>query len=676
MKEKLKKPPVLEKWFYTQSPLVITRPALRETAACLGYLAGGYILSCGRISGQPAPFAMGLIAAAGGGLRGLCGLLGAVTGFLTMQPFSQGLEMTSAGILTFVTMYIFSSLWVTKSGWFQCMVPGIMTASVGSIFLMSRQLTWAVVLGYVQNVLLAALSPLAFDSLLRGKRKSAGNLLAMCLFVLGAVFIPLPLGLKLGTVAGIALSIAAAGRVDFGTAAAMGAGIGGALDVATGAGGQWALAMAAGGLFGGAAPGRNRLVRSVLFAVSFLAASLMVGSISTEKGLALGVGLLCSFLIPPGLIVGREESAVAQSAALVEQQLSCGQEALKSLYDAIGIDPDQRVEQEQQHIFDKAAVKVCRRCTRYSHCWEKNSRETYNALRGALAAILERGEAVREDFPEAFSEECRHVEGLIVALNQELDGIACRSQCRTRNEENRLITSRTLLHLSKLLESNARQLRSDQRIPNEAYTIHVGVSAKGRRGIKVSGDRGICFHTDDGRVYAILCDGAGTGEAAARESLLAVDNLTALIRSGMSPENAMEFLNGMYILRESSGFSTMDVLELSLVTGQGTLYKWGAAPSYIRSGNAVKKVGTAAPPPGLGVGSTCGAEVIRLSLWGGDLVVLLSDGVSGDAVEELILTYEGSDVRELSAMLISRAEALGGEDDMTAAVLQLEELGP
>jgi stage II sporulation protein E len=265
------------------------------------------------------------------------------------------------------------------------------------------------------------------------------------------------------------------------------------------------------------------------------------------------------------------------------------------------------------------------------------------------------------------------MEGLLVALNQELDGIAYRSQCRSRTEENRLIVSRSLLHMSELLGENARQLRAVQRIPQEAYTVKVGVSAKGRHGVSVSGDRGLCLHTEDGRLFVILCDGAGTGPEAARESLLAVDTLTALLQAGMVPDKAMEFLNSMYILRDSGGFSTMDVLELSLLSGQGTLYKWGAAPSYIRSGTLVKKVGTAAPPPGLGVGSTSGPEVIRLSLWGGDMLVLVSDGVLGDETEELIRSYDGENVKELSNMLISQAEAMGGEDDMTAAVLRLEE---
>lgn len=675
MKEKLKKAPVLDKWFYTQSPLVITRPALRETGVCLTYLAGGFLLSCGKIYGQPAPFALGLLSAAGGGLRGLCALLGAAAGFLTMQSFSQGLELTSGAILTFVTMYIFGSLWVTKQTWFRCLVPGLMSAAVGGIFLFSRELTLPVLMGFLQNSLLAGLSPLAFDSFLREKHRSLGSLMTLCFLVVGGGTIALPMNVTLGAVGAVALAAAGIRRADFGTAGAVGAALGAAMDISLGTGGRWTFYLATASLCGSGGGKRHGMIRFLMFIVGVLAAALVTETLTVTLLVTLAGGMVISVLVPGGLIAGREESAVAQSAALVERRLTDGHKALGALYDAIGIDPGDRVEQERQHIFDKAAAKVCRRCTRYSQCWEKNSTDTYRALRTALAAILERGEARREDFPEVFSQECRHMDGLLVALNQELDGIVCRSQLRSRAEEHRLIVSRSLLHMSRLLEENARQLRCDQHLPEEAYTVRVGVCAKGRKGMKVSGDRGICFHTEDGQIYAILCDGAGTGEAAGQESLLAVDTLSALIQSGMGPENAMEFLNGMYILRDSGSFSTMDVLELSLVTGQGSLYKWGAAPSFVKSAGVVKKYGTAAPPPGLGVGSAYGAEVIRLSLWGGDMLVLLSDGVLGEGAEELIRTYAGDSVKELAGMLIAAAEAASGEDDMTVAVLKLEELG-
>lgn len=676
MKQKLKKRPILEQWFYTQSPLVITRPALRETISCLLFLVSGFVLACGQLAGQPAPFVLGLLSAAGGGLRGLCTLIGAIAGALTMQSFSQGLELTSAGLLTFVTMYIFGSLWVTKQPWFRCLVPGIMRAVVGGIFLFSRQLTPLLLAGYAQNVLLSALSPLAFDALLQKKRRSIGAMMSLAFFLIGLTRLPLPWDLNPGIIAACAITVLSARRTDPGTTAAVGACAGLSLDASLMTGGTWVLSITAGALAGACISRQHKWMRTILAAVGMGAAMLYLGDISSIYFANIGIGILLSLILPGTMIVGREESAIEQSSALVEQRLAFGETALHRLYAAIGLDPEQKAQQEREHIFDKAASKVCRQCTRYSICWERNAQDTYQTMRSVLGVILDRGEAQREDFPQEFSQECRHMEGLLVALNQELGSIACRSQFRSRNEENRLIASRTLLHMSELLEENARQLRSVQVTPQEAYTVKIGVAAQGRRGARISGDRGVCFHTDDGRLYAILCDGMGTGQDAAQESTTAVDTLSDLIQAGMQPDHAMEFLNGMYILRDTGCFSTMDVLELSLITGQGTLYKWGAAPSYVKSGKIVKKIGTAAPPPGLGVGSTSSAEVIRLSLWGGDMLVLVSDGVVREETEDLLRSYDGENVKELSSLLTAQAEAAGGEDDMTAAVLRLDELAP
>lgn len=48
----------------------------------------------------------------------------------------------------------------------------------------------------------------------------------------------------------------------------------------------------------------------------------------------------------------------------------------------------------------------------------------------------------------------------------------------------------------------------------------------------------------------------------------------------------------------------MDLLHIDLTSGEAELLKWGAAPSYLRCGDTVKKLGTASLPPGVGVGET------------------------------------------------------------------------
>ena len=52
---------------------------------------------------------------------------------------------------------------------------------------------------------------------------------------------------------------------------------------------------------------------------------------------------------------------------------------------------------------------------------------------------------------------------------------------------------------------------------------------------------------------------------------------------------------------------------MSLVSGEGFLLKWGAAPSYLRRAQRVVRLGAATLPPGLSAGGGNGAECIRLS---------------------------------------------------------------
>lgn len=671
MKEKLKNSNILDKWFYTDSPLVIAKPALREMGICLGHLLMGVILSCGTLSGQASPLALGFLSAAGGGLRGLCALIGATTGYLTMQSFAPGLQMTSSAILIFMTMYIFSSLWVVKQRWFICLVPGIMAGIIGGIFLFSQELSLSMLAGFFQTVLIAALSPLAFSPLLEGKKQKLGTLVALGCFLFGGNHITFPYGLTLGNIAAAMLLAASVRMGELRVAAAIAAICGIALDLSSSGGGFWCFLLAAGAVSGCGFPKKHPLLQLLGMTAGASAAGLLLGQPMTL--LPLLPGTVFSFLLPEGFISAPDMDSDALFS--VEQRLEQGASALSALSQRLGSAPELEQVQMGQQILDKAAGKICKRCSRYHTCWTKNTQETYRIFTHAMDAISQRGQALREDFPELFALDCRHMEGLLTAINQQLDSMALDARNRSRTEELRTVTGRTLLHLSKVLESDLQLIRSPGRMPGEAFAVKMGVSALGRGGGRLSGDRGLSFQTEDGRFFAILCDGAGTGSEAARESLMAVDALAGLIRSGMPAANAMELLNGVYILRDEGIFSTMDILELSLITGQATLYKWGSAPSLLRSGDTVKKIGSAAPPPGLGVGSTFGPEIIRLSLWGGDTLALLSDGALCRDTEEVFCRFPEENVKSLAACLIDAAKKSGSEDDMTVVVIRLEALG-
>ena len=202
------------------------------------------------------------------------------------------------------------------------------------------------------------------------------------------------------------------------------------------------------------------------------------------------------------------------------------------------------------------------------------------------------------------------------------------------------------------------------------WRLSLGVRAVGLRGDTLCGDAGACFQVRTLQ-YVLLCDGMGTGAGAKADAEEAISLLRAMITAGFAAPEAMALLNELYLLRGDGCFSTIDLLELDLCTAEGVLYKWGAAPSYLKKGGNVKKIGTASPPPGLGVGEEHRAGGVRLSLQRGELLVLTTDGVPEAACEQYLRTCGALSPRELAAGVVACASE-SEPDDRTAAAVQLE----
>ncbi len=210
----------------------------------------------------------------------------------------------------------------------------------------------------------------------------------------------------------------------------------------------------------------------------------------------------------------------------------------------------------------------------------------------------------------------------------------------------------------------------------EPLAVHVGEANAKKSGETVSGDRSLCFRTDEGMLYVILSDGMGSGPEAARMSGAALGILERFLRAGVTPELAIPILADLYLLRGGDGLecATVDLLGVNMFTGEASLYKCGAAPSYIKRGKGVKRL--ASP----GVSPRRGARKMssKLSLSPGSVAVMASDGLTAgpddrwlrDAIGEL----DGDDPGMMARELIGRArERVGGEDDMTVIAVACEE---
>lgn len=314
-------------------------------------------------------------------------------------------------------------------------------------------------------------------------------------------------------------------------------------------------------------------------------------------------------------------------------------------------------------LYDTVCDRVCLRCPGYIGCWERSADQTYQDLRSAAAKFLPRGSAAAADFPTRFLAGCRQPDSFVAAINDEINTKLTQLQSHRRREEYRAVLSEHYRILAQLISSRIpRTARSQPRFRPE-----LGVRALGRHGSRISGDRGACF-VQSGMLYLLLCDGMGTGPDAAQEAKSAISLLSSFLRAGAQPEEALQLLNGVYILRGNGSFSTVDLLMLDLSTGSGDLFKWGAAPSYLVTKKSVKKIGTATPPPGIGNESRPDRQ--RLSLQRGEKLVLVSDGAYGPATELCLASMTDADPQKIASEVVAQ-HAADGEDDMSAVVLCL-----
>ena len=204
-----------------------------------------------------------------------------------------------------------------------------------------------------------------------------------------------------------------------------------------------------------------------------------------------------------------------------------------------------------------------------------------------------------------------------------------------------------------------------------------GAAARRKDGETVSGDAGTWFKREDGRLYVLLCDGMGRGPAANRESGLAVRLLEQFLRAGVETVRALTILNSALALREEDegGFTTVDLLELDLFTGEGQLYKFGAAPTYIKQGNAVHRISGTALPVGMSAQGEGRPDRARLRLEPGNCVLMVSDGVCADGedgwLQARLAAFDGVSPKDLAHAVIE-ASPQGGTDDRTALVLRFD----
>ena len=604
-----------------------------QWAAKVGICGGsGFFLSAAGLQGGCQPLAMGLICAMTG-WRALVMAVGAAAGYHLFwgDEGLQGMVWAAMGCLL---------AWMPGKTELSERMPlllpgtaGVVTAVTGLVFLFFRQGTAFPL--YILRVLIAPVAALLFQRV-QTRRDSVTVWICGGIGVLALARVEPTHWLGLGYLAAGLCSV----WLSFPAAALAGLG----LDLA----GVTQLPMGAvicAAWFARMIPFHQRWMRYTVPGIACLVIMGLRGiwDFRPIPGLVLG-GMLGYCLPPrPGIISRRGETGIAQ----VRLEMTAGVLAYTQRLLLEVREPDI----DEEALLQRAVSRACGTCVSRESCQERQ--------RISLHCLHE---------PEVFT--CRRPVEIREALLQSRERLRFLKADRQRRQEYRSALVQQYQFLSVFLRQLSDQLaRHGQRRP-AIYRVEASARSRGKG--QTNGDRCMAFAGTGCRYYVLLCDGMGTGLGAAQEGQSAGDLLRQMLMAGFPPEHAFRSINSILTLRGQAGAVTLDLAEVRLDSGRVTLYKWGAAPSWLLKPSGAEKIGTATPPPGICV-ADARELVVRLSLRRGEMLILLSDGV--EAGERLTRESFGPVTPgELAQRLLEECRV--GEDDATVAVLRLRSRQP
>ena len=614
---------------------------IRMVAKTAVHFGCGFALSAASLMQRCQPFAVGLLCAVTG-LRAVLLALGAGAGYLLfwVEAGHQGLLWLALALP--VALILGKRQIIHETPLLMSSIAALIVSASGLFFQIFFHDTTPV-MAYLLRIFTGAVSARLFY-LVRRRQDQAADWLAAGIAVLALAQISVFPGFSLGFVA--AGLLAAGGPLP---AAAL-AGL--ALDLSqvtrTPMTGVLSLAY-----FCRMLPYGRKWISCAAPAVMYILITNLGGFTDFRPVLGLVLGGFGAVFLPPQpeLRHRRGETAAAQ----VRLELMAG--VLSQTQQLLLEAPEIPVDEEA--VLSRAQARACGGCPCRKSCRERA---------GALPRqLLHKPLMDTTSLPLS----CKKPGRLIMELRRAQEQLRAIQADRERQAEYRSALVQQYQFLSLFLQQLSDQLprRGDKLRQN--FEPEIAVESFSRE--NSNGDRCVWFVGTQCRYYVLLCDGMGTGIGAAQEGQDAASLLRQMLSAGFPAEHALRSVNSLLALRGRAAAVTIDLVELRLDCGRAAVYKWGAAPSLLLFEGLAEKIGTAGPPPGLSV--TGGRETVeRLSLRRGEVLVLLSDGVDGEAVRQRIVLQGQRPPEELAAEILEQGTQ-DTQDDATVAVIRLVPCG-
>ena len=354
-------------------------------------------------------------------------------------------------------------------------------------------------------------------------------------------------------------------------------------------------------------------------------------------------------------------------------------------------------------FFDEVKAKDRELENCYAYCDEKynmqsadnDSTPDYRALSTLLTKTMQQGEndykidvALSRRLCFALTELDLSIFGVAV-FGVRKKTIYIRGKNKALLEENaRNIIDSIAPILPFLIESQKCEIRREGEGAQGALLVYerqkISTSVVRRRVIakdeSVCGDSVVIFKNRDEHFFATLSDGMGSGEAAAAVSQICTGFVSNMLSIGQMNTDLISMLNSFICSRQlKSRFecsATLDLLEVDLMSGRADIYKCGAAPSYVFRKGKLFKIRSKTMP--IGILKDVDLKCFSFDLCVGDIVVMVSDGVTGEGEEcpwlfDLLAKNLPCRTLERTAELIVKYScARGSVDDISVVLIEIK----
>lgn len=280
-----------------------------------------------------------------------------------------------------------------------------------------------------------------------------------------------------------------------------------------------------------------------------------------------------------------------------------------------------QIEEQAKELYRSVYQQVCQFCTKVRWCWGEEAAYTMEELGNVCNTLAEQGLSKDSAFTTKFQGRCIRDKQLEIVLFNQILRNSEHTQIQKQCEESKANISQQLILLGeqmKLIRNNISR--------TDTYPERLAVGHAGSRKENVSGDSWGVVDLQDGRLVQILCDGMGSGALAMEQSNIAVLLLKTLLSGGLSVRLSLNIMNTVLSVQYGGArFSTADVAVWNLNTKKIELYKYGAAPSFVRNGRQISTYVSESLP--VGILPRVEGTITEHTIQQGDLLIMMSDGL-------------------------------------------------